>query len=291
MSELSLPDPRRATLRRALRHGGLIAGLAVVVAVILLAVFAPLIAPHDPAAQNLTLRLVPPAWAEGGNPAYLLGTDHLGRDYLSRLIFGARVSLVVGLAVMLLSGLIGTTLGFLGGYFGGRVDDLVMYVITVRLSMPGLLVALAVMSLLGGSLATMIAVLSLLFWDRYAVVTRTAVRQLRHADFVTAARVSGASHRWILWHEVRPNVMPQILVVATLEMAMAILSEASLSFLGLGIQPPTPSWGIMIAEARNFLFAKPYLVWMPGLAIFALVLAINLLGDGLRDVSQPEGRR
>ncbi|MCA0206335.1 MAG: ABC transporter permease [Proteobacteria bacterium] len=291
MSDIALPDPRRAALRRALRHGGLIAGLAVVAAVVLLAVFAPLIAPHDPAAQNLTLRLIPPAWQEGGNPAYLLGTDHLGRDYLSRLIFGARVSLAVGLSVMVLSGLIGATLGFLGGYFGGRIDDLVMYVITVRLSMPGLLVALAVMSLLGGSLVTMITVLSLLFWDRYAVVTRTAVRQLRQADFVTAARVAGASHRWILWHEVRPNVMPQILVVATLEMAMAILSEASLSFLGLGIQPPTPSWGIMIAEARSFLFAKPYLVWMPGLAIFALVLAINLLGDGLRDVSQPEGRR
>lgn len=137
----------------------------------------------------------------------------------------------------------------------------------------------------------MIAVLSLLFWDRYAVVVRTATQQLRRSEFVAAARVAGASHAWVIWHEVRPNVMPHILVVATLEMAMAILSEASLSFLGLGIQPPTPSWGIMIAEGRNFLFAKPYLVWVPGLAIFLLVLAINLLGDGLRDVTQPEGRR
>jgi peptide/nickel transport system permease protein len=289
--QISLAPPRRAALRRVLGHGGLVFGATIVVLVVLVALLAPLLAPYDPAAQNLGQRLVPPFWVDGGSAAHLLGTDHLGRDYLSRLIFGARVSLVVGTAVMLISGVIGTSLGFLGGYFGGRMDDIVMYVITTRLSMPGLLVALAVMSLLGGSLVTMIAVLSLLFWDRYAVVTRTATRQLRNADFVTAARVAGASRRWVLWHEIRPNVMNHILVVATLEMAMAILSEASLSFLGLGIQPPTPSWGIMIAEGRSFLFAKPYLVWLPGLAIFALVLAINLLGDGLRDVSQPEGRR
>lgn len=283
--------PGRATLRRALRHGGLVFGLTVVALIAAVAILAPLIAPYDPAGQSLTSRLLPPAWMEGGRPDHLLGTDHLGRDYLSRLIYGARVSLIVGVSVMVISGVIGTALGFLGGYFGGRVDGVVMYVITTRLSMPGLLVALAVMSLLGGSLVTMIAVLSLLFWDRYAVVVRTATRQLRNAEFVAAARVAGASHGWVIWREIRPNVMHHILVVATLEMAMAILSEASLSFLGLGIQPPTPSWGIMIAEGRNFLFTKPYLVWIPGLAIFLLVMAINLLGDGLRDVTQPEGRR
>lgn len=288
--KIAVSSPQQVMLRRALRHGGLLFGFSVIALIVLAAIFAPVIAPADPAAQELTARLLPPAWAEGGSTVHLLGTDHLGRDYFSRLIYGARVSLIVGVSVMVLSGVIGTTLGFLGGFFGGRVDDLVMWVITTRLSMPGLLVALALMSLLGGSLVTMIGVLSLLFWDRYAVVTRTATHQLRDADFVTAARVAGASPLWILWNEIRPNVMHHILVVATLEMAMAILSEAALSFLGLGIQPPTPSWGIMIAEGRNFLFAKSYLVWIPGVAIFVLVLAINLLGDGLRDISQPEGR-
>lgn len=283
--------PRYPGLRRAARHGGLVFGVTVVALIALAGLLAPLIAPHDPAAQSLVSRLLPPVWAEGGRVDYLLGTDHLGRDYLSRLLYGARVSLMVGVSVTVISGVIGTFLGFVGGYFGGRIDTLVMYVITTRLSMPGLLVALAVMSLLGGSLTTMIAVLGLLFWDRYAVVIRTATQQIRGADFVVAARVSGASQARVIWSEIRPNVMHHILVVATLEMAMAILSEASLSFLGLGIQPPTPSWGIMIAEGRSFLFAKPYLVWIPGAAIFVLVLAINMLGDGLRDVTQPEGRR
>lgn len=284
-------SPARLRIRRGLRHGGLMFGLAVLVLVTLAAVFAPLLAPHDPIAQSLSTRLLPPFWMEGGRIEHPLGTDHLGRDYLSRLLYGARISLIVGFSVMLISGVIGTTLGFLGGYFGGRVDGVVMYVITTRLGMPGLLVALAVVSLVGGSLPTIIMVLSLLFWDRYAVVLRTATRQIRKADYVAAARVAGASHLRILWSEIRPNVMNQVLVVATLEMAMAILSEASLSFLGLGIKAPTPSWGIMIAEGRNMMFAKPHLVWIPGLMIFVLVLAINLLGDGWRDVSQPEGRR
>jgi peptide/nickel transport system permease protein len=278
-------------MRRALRHGGFIFGSAILFVTIVIAIFAPFIAPHDPIAQNLGVRLLPPSWMQGGRPGYLLGTDHLGRDYLSRLIYGSRVSLIVGFSTMLISGTIGSALGFVGGYFGGRIDDIVTYVINCRLSMPGLLVALAVISLVGGSLVTIILVLGLLFWDRYAVVVRTATQQVRNADFIAAARVAGASAPWIIWNEVRPNVLHHILVIATLEMAMAILSEASLSFLGLGIRAPTPSWGLMIAEGRSFLFAKPYLVWVPGIAIFLLVLATNLLGDGLRDLSQPEGRR
>lgn len=283
-------SPRRATLYRALRHGGLVFGVTVVVLIVAVALLAPLIAPFDPAHQSLTTRLLPPAWMEGGRPDHWLGTDHLGRDYLSRLIYGARVSLIVGIAVMVISGIIGTFLGFLGGYFGGRVDAVVMYVITTRLSMPGLLVALAVMSLLGGSLITMIAVLSLLFWDRYAVVVRTATRQIRNAEFVAAARVAGASHGWVIWNEIRPNVMHHILVVATLEMAMAILSEASLSFLGLGIQPPFPSWGSMLTDAREMIRVAPWAAIFPGLAIFLSVLGFNLLGDGLRDSLDPHMR-
>jgi peptide/nickel transport system permease protein len=286
-----LPAPRRLRMRRALRHGGFIFGFAILFVTIVIAIFAPFIAPHDPIAQTLGVRLLPPSWMQGGRPDYLLGTDHLGRDYLSRLIYGSRISLIVGFSTMLIAGAIGSALGFVGGYFGGRVDDMVTYVINCRLSMPGLLVALAVISLVGGSLAAIILVLGLLFWDRYAVVVRTATQQVRNADFIAAARVAGASAPWIIWNEIRPNVLHHILVIATLEMAMAILSEASLSFLGLGIRAPTPSWGLMIAEGRSFLFAKPYLVWVPGIAIFLLVLATNLLGDGLRDLSQPEGRR
>ncbi|MBS7700790.1 MULTISPECIES: ABC transporter permease [unclassified Chelatococcus] len=285
-----LPD-RRLRLRRALRHGGFVFGATILLLAVAVAVFAPLLAPYDPVAQNLTGRLLPPSWMQGGRPDHLLGTDHLGRDYLSRLIYGSRISLIVGFSTMLISGVIGSTLGFIGGYFGGRVDDVVTYIINSRLSMPGLLVALAVISLVGGSLLTIVLVLGFLFWDRYAVVVRTATQQVRSADFVAAARVSGASAPSIIWRQIRPNVFHHILVIATLEMAMAILSEASLSFLGLGIRAPTPSWGLMIAEGRTYLFAKPYLVWIPGIAIFLLVLATNLLGDGLRDLSQPERRR
>ncbi|CAH1657936.1 MULTISPECIES: ABC transporter permease [unclassified Chelatococcus] len=285
-----LPD-RRLRLRRALRHGGFVFGAAILLLAVAVAVFAPLIAPYDPVAQNLSGRLLPPAWMQGGRPDHLLGTDHLGRDYLSRLIYGSRVSLIVGFSTMLISGVIGSTLGFIGGYFGGRVDDVITYIINSRLSMPGLLVALAVISLVGGSLLTIVLVLGFLFWDRYAVVVRTATQQVRSADFVAAAQVAGASAPAIIWRQIRPNVFHHILVIATLEMAMAILSEASLSFLGLGIRAPTPSWGLMIAEGRTYLFAKPYLVWIPGIAIFLLVLATNLLGDGLRDLSQPERRR
>ncbi|CAH1657490.1 ABC transporter permease [Chelatococcus asaccharovorans] len=283
----ALPD-RRLRLRRALRHGGFVFGAAILMLALVVAVFAPLLAPYDPVAQNLSARLIPPSWMQGGRPDHLLGTDHLGRDYLSRLIYGSRISLIVGFATMVISGVIGSTLGFVGGYFGGRVDDVVTYIINSRLSMPGLLVALAVISLVGGSLLTIVLVLGLLFWDRYAVVVRTATQQVRSADFVAAARVAGASAPAIIWRQIRPNVFHHILVIATLEMAMAILSEASLSFLGLGIRAPTPSWGLMIAEGRTYLFAKPYLIWIPGIAIFLLVLATNLLGDGLRDLSQPE---
>lgn len=282
---------RRLRLRRALRHGGFVFGAGILLFALVMAIFAPFIAPHDPIAQNLSARLIPPSWMQGGRPDQLLGTDHLGRDYLSRLIYGSRVSLIVGFSTMVISGIIGSTLGFIGGYFGGRVDDVVTYVINSRLSMPGLLVALAVISLVGGSLLTIIVVLGLLFWDRYAVVVRTATQQVRSADFVAAARVAGASAPAIIWRQIRPNVLHHILVIATLEMAMAILSEASLSFLGLGIRAPTPSWGLMIAEGRTYLFAKPYLIWIPGIAIFLLVLATNLLGDGLRDLSQPERRK
>jgi peptide/nickel transport system permease protein len=227
---------------------------------------------------------------EGGSWAHPLGTDPLGRDYLSRVIYGARVSLMIGLLTALLSGLIGAALGITAGYFGGRVDALICYVLAVRLSMPVVLVALAVVSVIGGSLSVVIAVLGLLLWDRYAVVLRSATQQVRSLDFVVAAQAVGASTARIILTEVLPNVMSNLIVVATFEVAHAILLEAALSFLGLGVQPPLPSWGLMIAEGRQYLLFEPWVIVIPGIALSVLVLSVNMLGDGIRDLAAPENR-
>ncbi|ALU90356.1 ABC transporter permease [Herbaspirillum rubrisubalbicans] len=284
-----LPAWRRQ-LRRLLGHRGLMLGAAVLAVIVLAAIFAPLLAPHDPFDQDVTARLIPPVWQAQGSWEHILGTDKLGRDYLSRLIFGARVSLTIGVAAALISGLIGTTLGVLAGYFGGRTDAVISYLITTRLAMPVVLVALAMASLVGGSLKVVIVLLGLLLWDRFAVVTRSATQQLRDAEFIAAAKAIGASTPYILLREILPNIMGALIVVATLEMAHAILLEATLSFLGLGVQPPTPSWGLMVAEGKTYMFFKPWVIVIPGVALALLVLAINLVGDGLRDVNAPDGR-
>lgn len=265
-------------------------GILLVGAVVAIALLAPLLAPHDPYAQDLTRRLVPPIWHEKGIWSNPLGTDNLGRDYLSRLIYGARISLLIGLSVMVISGLIGTTLGLTAGYFGGRVDLVINFIITARLAMPVVLVALAVVAMIGGSLAVVILTLGLLKWDRFAVVMRSATQQVRSLDYVTAAEAAGASRRRIVLGEVLPNVFPHLIVVATVEAGSAILLEAALSFLGLGVQPPLPSWGLMIAEAKNLMFFSFWLIAIPGTALALLVLGINMLGDGLRDVFAPDGR-
>ena len=189
-----------------------------------------------------------------------------------------------------MSGIVGSVIGITGGYFGGRVDACMVFLTNVKLALPGVLIALSLVSIFGGSLLVVVLVLGFLFWDRFAVVTRTATQQIRANDFVAAAEAIGASRSWIIFREILPNVMNQIIVVASLEMATAILVEAALSFLGLGIQAPTPSWGLMVSEGRPFMFFKPYLIAIPGLAIFLLVMAINLLGDGIRDITAPQGR-
>jgi len=284
------PSPLAVMRRRALRHRGLIIGGIWLLIVILVAVFAPLIAPYDPYEQDLTARLIEPVWGVGGSWVHPFGTDPLGRDYLSRIIYGARVSLIVGFGASLIAGLIGVSLGLIGGYFGGRADALVMYIVNVKLALPGILVALSLVAVFGGSMTALVIILGFLFWERYAVVTRSSTQQIRAAEFVLAAEACGASKLRIIAGEILPNVLNQVIVVATLEMAIAILVEAALSFLGLGTQPPTPSWGLMVAEGRNFIFYKPYLIELPGAAIFLLVIAINMLGDGVRDVTAPEGR-
>ena len=280
MSATAIPAPRARPAW--LRQSGLVLGGSITGLVLACALLAPWLAPMDPFAQNLEARLVPPFWMEGGRPDHPLGTDGLGRDYLSRLIHGARISMLIGLLTVAASGLIGITLGVLGGFFGGRVDDAVLFAITCRLAIPVVLVALAVVGLLGSSLVLVILVLGLLLWDRFAVVARATTMQVRNLDYVAAAWAAGCSTPRILLREVLPNIASHLAVVATLEMALAILLEAALSFLGLGVPPPLPSWGLMIAEGKDYMFFTPWVIVIPGVALFVLVLGINLLGDGLR---------
>jgi peptide/nickel transport system permease protein len=272
-----------------LRQAGLVLGALIVGFTLLAALFGPLLVPGDPFAQDLSRRLVPPFWMEGSRAAHLLGTDQLGRDYLARLVYGARISLGIGVGTVITSGVIGIALGVVGGFYGGRIDDVVLFIITTRLAIPLILVALAVVSLVGSSLTVVILTLGLLLWERFAVVARTATMQVRNLDYVAAAWAAGCSRAWILSREVLPNILSPLAVVATLEMALAILLEAALSFLGLGVPPPLPSWGLMIAEARDYMFFQPWVIMVPGVALFVLVMGINLLGDGLRDMLGVQG--
>lgn len=285
-----LRSPFASLSARLPRHRTLLLGITITGLLVLIALLAPWLAPHDPYAQSTANRMIPPVWHAAGSWEHMLGTDRLGRDYLSRLLYGARISLFIGLLAAFISGLIGTTLGVLAGYFGGRVDAVVSYILTTRLALPVVLVALALASLTGGSLVMVTLLLGLLLWDRFTVVARSATVQLRDAEYIQAAQALGASLPYILLREILPNIAPALIVVATLEVANAILLEATLSFLGMGIQPPLPSWGLMIAEGKAYMFFQPWVIAIPGAALFMLVLAINLLGDGLRDISAPGGR-
>lgn len=266
-----------------LRRLALALGFVIVIGIALVALLAPWITPQDPFLQNLDARMAPPSFMDGGTAAHFLGTDQLGRDYFSRLIYGARISMLIGVLVVVCSGLIGTTLGVVGGFFGGRIDAVVMFIITCRLSIPLILVALTVVAFVGSSLTVVVLTLGLLLWERFAVVARTTTMQVRNLDYIAAAWAAGCSRPYILLREVLPNIVHHLIVVATLEMALAILLEAALSFLGLGVPPPLPSWGLMIAEAKDYMYFSPWVILVPGIALFMLVLGINLLGDGLRD--------
>lgn len=269
----------------------LLLGLLLVATVAFAGVVGPALVPHDPYVQDLTRRFIPPAWMQGGSPANWLGTDQLGRDYLSRLLLGARISLEIGLITVVVSGFIGTALGIAGGYFGGRVDRAVMFIISCRLAIPLILVALTVVSLVGSSLRVVILTLSLLLWERFAVVARGATRQACGQEYMSAAWAAGCSHLRAILVELLPNIAPALVVIATIEMANSILLAAALSFLGLGVPPPLPAWGLMIAEAKDYMFFKPWVIEIPGVALLLLVLGINLIGDGLRDAMSAQGRR
>ncbi len=292
MSEpIAIPGPLQAPLTSRVGVAGFTVGIAIVAVIAVAAIVGNQLVPFDPFTQDLGNRLKPPFWMEGTQAGHLLGTDQLGRDYLARLVYGARISLLIGIMTVITSGLIGITLGVLGGFFGGKVDDAVLFAITTRLSIPVVLVALAVVGLMGSGLGLVVATLGLLLWDRFAVVARATTMQIRNLDYVSAARCAGASTPHLLIKEIVPNIASHLAVVATLEMALAILLEAALSFLGLGVPPPLPSWGLMIAEGKDYMFFSPWVIMVPGVALFVLVLGINLVGDGLRNLLGSERSR
>jgi ABC-type dipeptide/oligopeptide/nickel transport system permease subunit len=264
-----------------------LAGTLILLVVVVAALAAPWVAPHDPAKQSLARRFLPPAWAPGGNSTYLLGTDQVGRDILSRMIHGARVSLLVGVAAVVVSLLVGVGLGLVSGFVGGRIDTVIMTVVDVTLSFPQLLLALAFVAALGPSLTTVIVVLGLTGWERYTRVVRAEVLALREKDFIEAARAIGVGWARTLLRHVLPNTFSSIIVMSTLQVAQAILQEAALSFLGVGSGGTYPTWGQMIALGRNFVTVAWWLPTFPGLAILMTVLAINLVGDRLRDALDP----
>jgi ABC-type dipeptide/oligopeptide/nickel transport system permease subunit len=276
-----------AALRRLGRlRWGLAAG-GVLLLIVASAVFAPWIAPHDPLAVNIRHRLAVPAWMEGGTTAHPLGTDQIGRDLLSRMIFGGRVSIVVGVAAVLLSASIGVLLGLAAGYVGRRTDWTIMTLVNVMLTFPFVLLALAVISVLGPSLVNMIIVLGVAGWPIYARVVRAETMAIREREFVLAGRALGMSHARIVFRQIVPNLVSAIVVIATLQVAQVIILESFLSFLGLGIQPPTPAWGNMLGEGRVYMLNSWWIATFPGLAIFLTTLVINLMGNALRDWLDP----
>ncbi len=284
---LARPAEGSRVWRKLVRNPAALAGAVVLLVVTGAAVFAPWVAPQDPTRQSLIRRFIPPVWADSGKPAHPLGTDQVGRDILSRIIYGARVSLLVGVSAVAVSLTVGVTLGLLAGFLHGRVDAVITTVVDVWLSFPQLLLALAFVAAVGPSLTTIIVVLGFTGWERYTRVVRAEVLALREKDFIEAARAMGASAARTIMRHLLPNTFSSIIVLATLQVAQAILQEAALSFLGVGTGSAYPTWGQMIALGRDFVSVAWWLPTFPGLAILVTVLAINLVGDRLRDALDP----
>jgi peptide/nickel transport system permease protein len=252
------------------------------------AVFAPQVAPHDPLKGSLSKRLKPPVWAQGGSIEYPLGTDKMGRDILSRIIHGSRISLMVSFMAIFVGGSIGTTLGLISGYFGGKIDALIMRLVDISLSLPTILLALVLVSAVGPSFGTVITVVAVLLWARYARQARAETLSVRELDFIARARVAGASHIRIMVRYIFPNIVNTLVVLATLQVGAVILLESTLSFLGVGIPRPTPAWGVMVADGRELIVTAWWVSMFPGIAIMLTVLALNLFGDWLRDHLDPK---
>ena len=254
------------------------------------AIFAPWIAPHDAFMGTLSNRLTPPAWQDGGSMEHILGTDKLGRDMLSRIIYGARVSLTVSLIAIFVGGIIGTVLGLISGYFGRRTDSVIMRLVDISLSLPTILLALVLVAAVGPSFGTVITVLIVLLWARYARLVRGETLAIKELDFIARARVAGASHTRIMFRYIFPNVVNSLVVLATLQVGYVILLESSLSFLGAGLPRAEPAWGVMVSDGRELIVTAWWVSMFPGIAIMLTVLSLNLLGDWLRDHLDPKLR-
>ncbi|GLY79322.1 ABC transporter permease [Actinoallomurus iriomotensis] len=276
-------------VRRALRrnHAAKVA-IGVLFLVVIVGVFAPLIAPHDPNAQNLTLKLRPPFWSAGHQPGYPLGTDNLGRDVLSRIVYGTRISLLVGVSATLLSGVVGTAVGLVSGYYRGWRDQVFMRLADIQLAFPTILLALAIIAVLGPSLWFVILVLGLTGWVNYARVVRAEVLSLRSREFVVAARAIGDNDRQIMTRHLLPNITAPLVTIGTLQVAAMIIAEASLGYLGLGVPPSIPTWGGMLADGQLYLRSAWWIAVFSGAAIMLTTLSINVTGDMLRDVADPK---
>ena len=266
-------------------------GLLLMAALLIIALFAPWVATHEPLDQDILERLTPPAFLEGGSMEHLLGTDQLGRDVFSRIVHGARISLTVGVSAVFVSMIIGVILGLFAGYFGGWIDAVVDFSVNAMLAFPFILLAMTLVIILGASMQNIILALGISNWPIFARVARIETRKLRDQEFVVAARAQGLSHYRIIFKHVLTNLAAAMLVIATVEVARSIIRETFLSFLGLGIQPPTPSWGLMLAEGRDYILTVWWLSTLPGVAIFLSCLGINLVGDALRDLLDPRMRK
>jgi len=262
--------------------------MIIIVIVLIMAVGAEAIAPHDPTLQSLRLRTKPPVWMDGSEVGFIIGTDALGRDLLSRIIYGARISLIVGVASVFIQGTIGVLAGLIAGYFGGIVDNIIMRLADIQQAIPFLILAVAVAAVADASLFNIILILGIAGWVPYGRVVRGQVLSVREREFIEAARALGSSHLRIIFVHVLPNVMSSITVIGTLTISTMILAEASLSYLGLGVPPSTPTWGGMVAAGRDYLSTAAWVSIFPGIAIFLTVLSINLLGDRLRDILDPK---
>ncbi len=281
------PSPLREFWQRFSENSGALVGMWVIVIITVLAVLADVVAPHSPTQQFPQSQLLPPVWQDGGNASFLLGTDPIGRDMLSRLIHGARFSLFIGLVVVTLSLVIGVVLGLFAGFFKGAVDNLIMRGVDIMMALPSLLLALAVVAILGPSLTNAMIAIAIVVLPQYIRITRASVLAETAKEYVTASRISGAGVFRLMFIVILPNAMPPLIVQATLGFSTAILDAAALGFLGLGAQPPTPEWGTMLADAREFIRRAWWVMTFPGVAILVTVLAFNLMGDGLRDALDP----
>jgi dipeptide transport system permease protein len=287
----SPPGVIRETWRYFSESRGAVLGLAVFVSLVLIAIFAPWLAPHDASMQYRDAFLTPPVWEEGGTWKFLLGTDAIGRDILSRLMHGARYSLVIGAVVVALALTGGVILGLIAGYMRGWVDSVIMRVMDIVLAFPSLLLALVLVAIIGPGLFNAMLAIALVNQPHFARLTRGSVIAESGKDYVVAARVAGASHLRLMLSTILPNCLAPLIVQATLAFSSAILDAAALGFLGMGAQPPTPEWGTMLADAREFILRAWWVVTIPGIAILITVLAINLIGDGLRDALDPKLKR